>query len=318
MTEFNVNKNAFRDFLKICSCEGTIKFREKKAIKIPLFSCFYLDVKKEQIIKNEKGKEIGRIPARLEVLTIDTVRKKIQANLRLEGIKVIEDGIITISDYKAIIEVLAGKGLKGMLNIKNDGTKILIESDDGKDGYEIRQEANKNIKIIQKNKTVKYLDTWRNAHKEDANGILVYHAIHPKTKQVVEVPFSTKLEIDKKEILKSVDDTVRLTKDNKTKIMLKDGILKMFKGEANAKVKGRHIVDYENKGSDLIEFEEDFYNIQTLIPNMFDKITLNIRRVDPNNKNFIAIIFDSVNEDTKISMRIGLSSIIAGEKEEKD
>jgi len=290
MTKFRIGKEKFKKFLEITACEGVIKFRDSKKISEPLFSCFFLKVEGD----------------RLEVLTIDTIKKKIQLNNIISGIEVIEPGKITISDYTAILKVLKGKGLgKGDLPITvwDEGDTIHIESE--LDGYSIRQRENKDLTSV--NKKLKYLEGWRKGHKENENGILVITAKNPKTKEIIKVPFSTKIVVKKEDLLKLVDDTINLTKDNKTKISLQDSVLRAFKGEANARTKGKHILPYEDIGVDLMEFEEDFYNIQTIVPNLFDNIILNIRRVETDGS--LAVWIKSMDEKTKTEINIGLLSI---------
>lgn len=311
MAKFRIKKEDFKKFLLKTSCEGTIKFRDSKAIKEPLFSCFYLDVEGDKI----------------EVLTIDTVKKKIQMNSVMRGIDVITPGVITISDFKAIIDVLKGRGLdKGLLTIWDEGDKIFIESE--KDGYEIRQRDNDKIEIFtrKKGRMIKYLNKWRNAHQFEIEekeievdgetivikeeGLLIATMKDPKTEETLIIPFSTKIEMLKEDLLKVVADTLNLTKDNKTVISLHDGVLKAFKGEANARTKGRHTIDYKDLGTELMDFEESFYNIQTIIPNLFDKITFNIRRVETDGS--LAVLVKSVDEKSKMEINIGLLSIKKG------
>ena len=304
MAKFRIKKEDFLNFLKKTSCNGVIKFRDGKAVTQPLFSCFYLDVQGD----------------RLEVLTIDTVKKKIRMNTIIRGIDVVEEGTITISDYKAIADVLDGRGLgKGMLTVWNEGTKIFIESE--KDGYEIRQRDNKDIEVFtsKKGRQIKLLNMWKNGHAFEViekevdgkivkiEGILTATLKDIKTKEDLSIPFPTKLEVSKEDLLKVVDDTLKLTKDNKTVISLRDDVLKAFKGEANANTKGRHKIDYIDLGSELIEFEEDFYNIQTIVPNLFKKIVFNIRRIDTDNS--IAVWIKSVDEKSKMEINIALTSI---------
>jgi len=308
MAKFRIEKENFKNFLVKTSCNGVIKYRDSKSVTQPLFSCFYLDVKGD----------------RLEVLTIDTVKKKIQMNTVIHEIDVIEEGVITISDYKAIIDVLGGRGLgEGILTVWDEGNKIFIESE--KDGYEIRQRENADIAIFtaKKGRMIKYLNGWRKNHNFEIEekeieidgssvtikeeGILIATVKDPKTKEILHIPFSTKLEVSKEDLLKVVADTLNLTKDNKTIISLQDGVLKAFKGEANARTKGKHIIDFKDLGSELMDFEESFYNIQTIIPNLFDKIVFNIRRVEMDGS--LAVMIKSVDEKSKTEMIIGLLSI---------
>jgi len=288
MTKFKITKDRFKKFLEITACKGVIKFRDSKKIEQPLFSSFYL--------KAEGDK--------LEVLTIDTIKKKIQLNNIISGVEVIEDGKIAISDYNAILDVLKGKGLdKGIVTVFDEGVVLKIETD--KDGYEIRQKENKDLaKVSQKEK---YLRAWRKGHNINEKGILVASATDSKTKKIVLAPFSMKITVNKDDLLKVVDDTVNLTKDNKTKLTFQDGVLKAFKGEENSRTKGKHIIPYEDVGENVIDFDEDFYNIQTIVPNLFGKITLNIRRIEADNT--LAIWINSVDEKSKTEINISFTSI---------
>jgi len=288
MTKFKITKDRFKKFLEITACKGVIKFRDSKKIEQPLFSSFYL--------KAEGDK--------LEVLTIDTIKKKIQLNNIISGVDVIEDGKIAISDYNAILDVLKGKGLdKGIVTVFDEGVVLKIETD--KDGYEIRQKENKDLaKVSQKEK---YLRAWRKGHNINEKGILVASATDSKTKKIVLAPFSMKITVNKDDLLKVVDDTVNLTKDNKTKLTFQDGVLKAFKGEENSRTKGKHIIPYEDVGENVIDFDEDFYNIQTIVPNLFGKITLNIRRIEADNT--LAIWINSVDEKSKTEINISFTSI---------
>lgn len=289
MTKFKISKENFKKFLQITACEGVVKFRDSKALRQPLFSSFYLTVK----------------DGTLEVLTVDTIKKKIQLNTVINGVDVIEEGTIAISDYNAILDVLKGKGLgkNPIVTVFDEGSKLKIETDD--DGYEIRQRDNEDLeKVSQK---LKYLRAWRKGHVKGEGGILVASAMNPKTKEIVKVPFSMKIVVNKDDLLKVVDDTINLTKDNKTRLTHLNGLLKAFKGEENARTKGRHKIPYEDIGKDLIDFEEYFYNIQTIVPNLFSKIILNIRRIESDGS--LAVFIESVDEKSKTKINVGLISI---------
>jgi len=289
MAKFRIKKGILKSFIEKTACNGIIKFRENTAVKQPLFSCFFLKV--------EDGK--------LEVLTIDTIKKKVRLNSIISGVEVIESGTITISDYEAILDVLKGKGLgkNPVITVFDEGSKLKIETDD--DGYEIRQRDNEDLeKVSQK---LKYLRAWRKGHIKGEGGILVASAMNPKTKEIVKVPFNMKIVVNKEDLLKVVADTINLTKDNKTKLTHVDGELKAFKGEENARTKGRHKIPYEDIGKDVIDFDEYFYNIQTIVPNLFSKIILNIRRIESDGS--LAVFIESIDEKSKTEINVGLISI---------
>lgn len=285
MVKFTVDKKTFKKFLEVCSMEGIIQFRDKKSIKKPLFSTFYMDVLPEGII---------------EVLTTDTYRKKTDALFTLSGVEVEESGKLPIMDYKAIVDCL-GTGIKGKIRVENNGTIILIATD--KDSYEIRQKSSKELEDLQADETVAHLNQWREWHVFDGEGdMLIMH--HPK----LDVPYPMKISVSKEDLMKVVGDTINIMKDNKTTLWYIDDGFNASKGEENASIRSKHAIGFELLLNETIEFAESFYNIQTIIPNLFDKIELNIRRVKANNT--IAVFITSIEPKLKMETKIGLVSII--------
>jgi len=293
MTQFKIKKEEFAEFLKKCMFEGTVKFRDGKAVKAPMFSCFYLDVDEDQ----------------LEVLAIDTWRKKVRLNVIKSGVDVGEAGVITIQDPKIILDILGGKGLgKGSeITVRTDGIKLLIESDT--DGYEIKQKNNKDIKILQDEKFIKQLTGWKSTHYENDDGILQANLINPKTKEEITLSFDTKLEITKDELLKVVSDSINITKDNKSRIVINNNILNILKGEANTNVKSVHNISYKDLGKAILNFSNEFYNMQTIIPNLYDKIIFNIRKIETNNTIGLQIV--SEDPKSKIKVSVAIASIVS-------
>ena len=304
MTIFKDDKDSISTFLKTCLMEGVIQFRDKKSIKKPLFSTFYLNVLEGGI---------------LQVLTTDIYRKKTDALFEKTGIVVQEAGVIPITNHEAIMLCLGGKGIKGSVSFKYDNNLIFLETD--ADSYEIRQKSNKDLESLQDTETVKHLTDWKSWHafetvnETDENGKVLnsYDRLfmnHPKTK----VSYSVRLKIQKDELMKIVGDTLNITKDNKTKLVMKEGRLYGYKGEENASIKGKHEIHFENLNSEeKIEFDEDFYNFQAIVPNLFDEVEFHIRRVQANDT--IAIYIRSIDKKTGIKACIALVSIIKGGEE---
>jgi len=325
MTKFTVQKEHFVTFLKTCAMEGAIKFRDKKKVTSPLFSCFYLEaIKKKTVTKEIEGKKIETlIPEQLKVLSFDTYRKSIKQKTTLRNVKVEEEGRILIADYRVLVGVIGGKGIKAnaQVTIWNEDTDIFVETEGSKDAYEIRQKTNKDFKLIsgegKKSKTlIQELDEWNNNHKWEDN-ILIFYAYHPKTKKLLgSAEFNTVLKLKKEDIMSVVSDAIDLTKDNKTRVILSDDEMRMFKGEANSEIKSKHLIDFENIGSEIETFDEEFYSIQTIIPNMFNEIFFHLRRVNANNS--IAIWIKSSDLKNGIEINIGLVSIISKDKSDEE
>jgi len=309
MAIFTIEKENLKKFFDVCSMEGTIQFRDKKGIKKALFSSFYLIVEKD----------------RLEVLTVDPYRRKTDAHFIKTGILVSEEGTIPIMEQEAIMLCLKGKGISGLIEVSNKNTIITLETE--KDVYEIRQKGKiflEELKDDVKAQVLKHLNSWKTWHvfenieetDEEGNVIKEYEQLfmnHPSAK----VPYPMRIKVNKEELLKIVGDTINIMKDNKTRLTFKDGVFKAFKGEANAKITSKHIVDYEPLLEEFVEFDQEFYNVQSIIPNLFDNIELNVRNVKANGTT--AIFMRSIDEKSNIEANIGLVSIVkGGEEEEKE
>jgi len=305
MAEFTIEKDNLKKYLDVCSMEGTIQFRDKKGIKKPLFSTFYLTVGND----------------RLEVLTTDPYRRKTDAQFIKTDVVTLQEGRIPILEQEALMQCLKGKGISGLINVSNKDSIITLETD--KDVYEIRQKGKiflNELEDKKKAQVLKHLSDWKEWHQferpkdEDGEPIEeepeILYMNHPKVK----VPYPMRITIKKEDLLKIVGDTLNIMKDNKTRLLCKDGVLKAFKGEENAKIKSRHEIPFEyvNTEEEFLDFDAEFYNIQSVIPNLFDEIEFNIRRVKANNT--IAIFVKSIDVKSKIEANVGLISIIKGEE----
>lgn len=305
MTEFTINKGDLKKFFDVCSMEGTIQFRDKKGIKKPLFSTFYLNVKNDT----------------LEVLTTDPYRRKTDARFIKRDVLTLAEGTIPILEIEAIMSCLKGKGISGLISVSNKDSIITLET--SKDVYEIRQKGKiflDELKDKDKAQVLKHLDQWKTWHVfekvEDELSVEVTEQEqlfmnHPKVK----VPYPMRIKIKKEELLKVVGDTLNIMKDNKTRLKFEKGVLKAYKGEGNAKIKSKHEIAFESMLNEFIEFDEEFYNVQSIMPNLFDEIEFNIRRVNENKT--IAIFVRSIDDKSKIEANVGLISIIKGGEEEK-
>lgn len=287
MAKFRVDKKTFKKFIEVTTMEGIIQFRDKKGIKKPLFSSFYVNAKDNHTI---------------EVLTTDSYRKKTDALFILKDVNVEEPGIIPIMDHEAILDCL-GSGIDGVITIENNDSILTISTP--KDSYEIRQRINKDLEELQSSELVTHLNQWRDWHKFGEDGILVMH--HPK----VDVPYPMKIKVSSADLLKVAGDTLNIMKDNKTVFSFSSDVLSSKKGEDNASIKSFHEIEHELLGKETIEFEEEFFNVQTIVPNLFDYVEFNIRRVQTNNT--VAIYIRSIDEKLKIEVNIGLISIIKQE-----
>lgn len=298
MVKFKIKKENLEAFIKLTACEGIVQFMSNKGVNKPLFNSFYVDV-------NPEG--------RIEVLTIDTVRKKIMADFIMGCEHIIEDGILPLTDLNAIKTVLRGKGLPntGLLVVSNEETKIKIESDDGGDYYTIRQKGNEDIKRMEDKTVVSKLKAWKEWHEFLDDGSLI---LHHKTKSI-DVPYTMRVKVDKDDLLKVIGDTISITKDDNTRLVCKGGKLYALKGKENAKIKSSHRIKYENLGDEILEFDSEFKRLQTIIPNLFKDIEFHVRAQQ--NKS-TAIWIKSYDEKKHIEAHLALISLIPGEIDEEE
>jgi hypothetical protein len=283
MVKFEVEKKRLEEFLKICAMEGIVQFKEGKGLRKALFSSFLLDV-------NPEG--------RLEVLTMDTIRKKTMANIKMLGVTVIKDGIIPITDYESILDCLSR--MTGNVQMSYEGTVTKLENE--VDVYEIRQRENESINLLNKSDIINKLEFWIKSHSFDPAGVLVME--HPVAGKV---EYPMKISVNSNDLVKIVGDALKITKENKTKISFKDNILTMFSGEENARIKAKHIVPYVSLGSKTINFDADFYSLQILFGNLFEKVEFNIR--ESSVEKTINIHIKSVDEPIKMEINLAITSI---------
>ena len=298
MTKFRINKKEFREYLKCCSMKGIIQYQDSKPIKNCLFYNFNIEVR----------------DGKLKVLTMDPYMRGIQGKFVKKDVDILEEGFMLISDYDLIDDCLGGKGLSDEILVYNDQrnpTTIFIETEN--DLYEIRQRGKffiDELEMSEENKAglIEELRNWDEWHEFERteDGKIMLFMNHPKAK----VPYPMRIVVHKDSIMKCVDDTLKITKDNKTRIVSENGILRFMKGEKNAKIKSSHEIEYLNllDDEDVIQFDEEFYNIHTIIPNMFEDIEFNIRRVKSNN--VIALYIVSEDQESKIEINVGMGSII--------
>lgn len=315
MVKFKVeNKKTLKEFLELCTMEGKVEFAGGSAIKKPLFESFFLHAKKavdkEKLKDLQEKKEISPQEIsilkndRLEVLTLDTYRYKTTANFILYDVEVLEEGMLPITDYEIIDDVLGQRGLKkdNPVLVYDEGSLTYIENENGKHRYKVAQKGNI-AKKIKKSKIKQMLEMWKNNIKFNNEGVLQFH--HPKLEDPI--PFPTRVNIKKDDFMDIVDDVIKVTEDSEVRLeMTKDGLY-AFSGKANANINSRHLIDIESKLDTFLEFNEEFYLIQTMIPHLFDNIDISARRVKENN----TIVLYIVSKDTKkkIIAKLGTPSI---------
>lgn len=296
MVKFIVDKKKkLQDFLDIAVCKGTVRYTSKnKSIDKPFFPAFNLVAKDDT----------------LSVLAIDPYRKKTRAKFTLKDVEVQEEGEVPITDYDALNKVLKQRGMpdKDLVFESDNGSVIKLYDKNADHSYTIRARDSKYIKLYGKSDISKKIDMWNELHTFQDDGLLVLN--HPKQGKI---PYPLKLKVNKDQLLNVIDDAEKLTYDDKTRLVYNEDGLFGMKGKANSKYKSKHrIRDIENLTGTILNFDEKFYYIQTVIPNLFDTIIFNIRKMSAG---VIYLYIESENKDQSIRAEIGWTSIIIEDEE---
>lgn len=305
------HKKDLLDLLKTAVCEGTIKYtgNEKKLSK-PFFPAFYLQAIEEHTIEVEENEEMVEItiPTQLLILAVDPYKKKTRGKFILSGVEVLEEGKIPITDYEILVDVLSKKGVpkENVIFESEDGNKISIYNKEEDHEYIIRTRNSKHINMYNDSEIAKNLQAWVDWHKFLDDGTLIMK--HPKVKDPI--PFDTKIKVKKDDFLVVIDDAETLTYDNQTRLHLEEEVFVAYKGKENSFVKSKHSIPFELLSEFTLDFDERFYNLQTIVPNLFDEIILNIRRVKANDTVYVYV----ESEKGNIRAEIGLASIKENEE----
>lgn len=257
MTKFIVKKKEFRQFLDVACMKGTIHFRDSKKVKNKLFPSFDLKVTKYQ------GRDA------LKAIALDPHSKKARARFVLTGITIKEEGSIPITDYDILKNVLKRKGLpKGNIMVEAEGSTIELTNIKTEDSYTVRQQMDDSYEIYSSDneklaKQRNQLKAWDEMCSIKDGELFIDKGDG--------IEFPTHLKMKKTDLEKITDDAIHLTQDNKTPFVFDGEQLLGKKGKGNSNVKSKHPIPVDViKGEE--EFDCSFYNIQSIIPNMFREI----------------------------------------------
>jgi len=258
MVKFQIKTKEFTKFLNTVSCKGTLQFKSKGKTEANLFSSFFIDADKEA--------------QKLTVLTIDTFFNQIK-QLATISAKVIEEGVIEITEKKAYDNIF--KNIKGEtpIQISSDGNAIYVENQEG-DWYKRRIVGNKGLDEVYNKKDE--LFKWKNAHTFEEVG--VDKKIWRFTVPEGSTTYPMRIKTTKKELSKFVSDAVKLTKDNDTIIISEKGKIEIWSGKPSSTTQSKHLLKFEDIGKEIIEFKVKFSALQAVVPNLLDEVILNFRK----------------------------------------
>ena len=289
MTKFIIKAGDLKKFLETVSCIGTLQFKAKGKVEAPLFSAFFIDVDKEEQL--------------LSVLTIDTFFMKIKQNATIKA-KVIEAGVIEITNYKRFKSVFEGVSLNGDITITSDDDAIYIVSEAG-DEYKLRIMGDGKLDEVYESKNILY--DWKEAHSEveievEKRGEIEKRIIWKITIGGASALYPMKIRTTKDQLKKFVNDSIKLTKDNSTVIKSEKGEINIHTGAPNATNSSKHPIYYVNAGKELINFKAKFAGLQAIVTNLLDEVCLSFRKTG---EETIIIRIDSSNGNIHQTIAIG-------------
>lgn len=290
MTKLKIKKDRLKAFLKACSMKGVYVFTSGKSTKKDFFSSYFLDVNPDR---------------KLVVLTLNPSRNT-SAKFTLKDVDVIDDGVIPITDAETILKVFKDNSLGDDLEIVSKDNIMTIS--DGKTAIEIEQRENKDIDEIKKTQVVQSLEMWDKFHTYNEEGVLIISKDHPMLK--ADLPYPMRFIVKKADLTPLIGTTLNLTKDNKTALWF-DGTLHAKSVQANSRYRLKNADISATVSGETFNFEFEFYSLQSILPNLFDIIKINMKTAkakedkDGPIKEYLNLYI--VSEDPKI----GIESIVA-------
>ena len=264
MVKFYLKAGDFKKFLKVVSCKGTLKFKAQGKVEAPLFSAFFINADKEKQLLN--------------VLTIDTFFNQIKQDTDMNA-KVIEAGVIEVTDYSRFEAVFEGVDLNKPIMVTSDENAVLITSDDG-DEYRLRIIGDAKLDDVYGAKDKLY--DWKKSHDEvevGDEGRSIWRITLPDGSAL----YPMKIRTTKDQLKKFVGDSIKLTKDNSTVIISENGAINIHSGAPNSTNSSKHPIRYEDVGKELINFSAKFAGLQAIVSNILDDIHISFRKTGEQN-----------------------------------
>jgi hypothetical protein len=261
MVSFEVKNADLINLIKRAIAKGVITVTSTEKVTKNFFRNFYLEAKNED--------DIGI----LEIKAIDSEEGRMFQWSKISGIQVEKEGKFAVTDSKMLLDLLGSIPSKRTIEFSYEDGKPLIvaTSDEGTfKGFEIRGEftmPEDNIKAYE-SAVLKFIG----AHSFNEDG-------HP---QIVDGegnqhPYATLVEFSKEELGGVVSQTVNLTRDEDIVVkMTKEGDILFRSGKKNSEIKSKDL--FEKRVQSPIEFEQMVGNLQPILPHLFGKIKMFLRK----------------------------------------
>lgn len=257
MVKFIIKAKDFKKFLKAVSCKGTLQFKSQGKVDNFLFSAFFIDVDKEN--------------QQLSVVTQDNYFKAIKQLAQIKA-KVIEEGVIEITDKKVFDVIFDAIDVEKPIQVSSDGNAIYVENQDG-DWYKRRIVGDKALDEVFEKKDK--LFQWVESHVLEEDGDIKLWRFTTTQGSVL---YPMRIKTTRKNFGKFVKDTLKLTKDNSTVIRCEEELITVSTGTPNSTNMSKHKLEYEDIGKELLGFAVKFSALQAIVPNLLDDVILNFRR----------------------------------------
>ena len=206
----------------------------------------------------------------LTVLSIDNYFRSVK-QLATISAKVEEEGVIEITDKKTFDVIFDSVDVEKPIQISSDGSAIYVENQDG-DWYKRRIVGDKSLEEIFEKKDE--LFNWVEQHslvKVDGKDVWKF------TPEQGSALYPMRIKTTRKNLMKFVKDTLKLTKDNATVILSENGTITISTGQPNSTTMAKHKLEYESIGTELINFAVKFSALQAIVPNLLEDVILNFR-----------------------------------------
>lgn len=249
MVKFRIINSDLITFLERCACKGVVLVTSSGKITRNFFNYFYLNVEDTELV----------------VKAIDSEERKMYIRHFLRDVVVQEKGVLAITDVDTLLDTL--KAIPNQLEISfvSDKDGITIETVDSTVyyGFRLRQIApDENIQASLHKSTIG-VGRWDSIHSFEEG--------FPKVSEDNQSAFyNTRIDFDKRELQKVIDDSVKLTHDQDITMTLSNGSVGFSSGKKADNIRAE--VTFQKEMTNPIKTTKIITNLHPIVGHLFDKI----------------------------------------------
>ena len=276
MVDFTVKNQDLINFLTKSSAKGVVSVSNTEKVTATFFNKFLLEAIAEHEVEDDKGNK-KTIPSMLEIKALDTQGGTMWAWHTLKGVEVGDNGVFAVTNADLLLELLKSIGGNRMINfvyIKDEPLTIFTVDEGSFKGFELRDWVTM---------TPKEMDDY-------TSNVIAFIEAHSFNEDRVPIigkdekvgTYSTILRLDKSDLLGVTIQSIRLTKDQYLLVTMdNEGNVYFRSGKSNANIKAKDI--FHKVTENPIVFEQRFGNLQPIIPHLFDKVIIYMRKASDGN-----------------------------------